>query len=292
MGECLSLYELREALSSLPGTLEDTYARILSNIPEKRSQQALKILQWLVYSARPLRIKEVAEVIIVDIKGDPQVDILKRLLEPQDILKICSSLVTTTMEETKSPHGTVRLSHFSVKEYLVSERIQTGPDRARPYSIREIHANVFIAEVCLAYLLQFDKPNSLTLQTIEEFPLAGYAARYWTEHARLAGKDTSAIHLLIMELFLIKKDAYVNWIRLFDPDDPWSGPNITGRSSSSIASPLYYTSSAGLIGSVRLLLKKGADANVQGGYYSRALHAASQKGYEEVVRLLLEKAPT
>ena len=40
-------------------TLDDTYARILCNIPEKRSIHALKILQWLAYSARPLQIEEI-----------------------------------------------------------------------------------------------------------------------------------------------------------------------------------------------------------------------------------------
>jgi hypothetical protein len=51
--------------------LDDTYARILCNIDEEYSQDAFKILQWLAYSARPLRIKEVAEVIAVEIDDDP-----------------------------------------------------------------------------------------------------------------------------------------------------------------------------------------------------------------------------
>lgn len=66
--KCLTPKELRRALSSLPKTLDDTYARILYNINERHSADAFKILQWLVYSARPLLLEEVAEVAAVEIE--------------------------------------------------------------------------------------------------------------------------------------------------------------------------------------------------------------------------------
>jgi hypothetical protein len=37
------------------------------------------------------------------------------------------------------------------------------------------------------------------------------------------------------------------------------------------------------------VLEKNANVNVQGGRYSNALYAASEEGYEQVVKLLLEK---
>src|SRR5436190_11129120 len=258
--ECLSPYELRDALASLPITLDDTYARILCNIPEKRRKCAFKVLQWLVHSARPLQIEEIVEVIAVDTEGHPQFDPDRRLLEPGDILTICSSLVTIAGVE-------IKLAHFSVKEYLVSERIQKGP--AHQYSIGEIHANVSIAETCLAYLLHFDKANFLTSQTTKEFPLARYAAKHWTQHARAAKEDAKAMHRLIMELFLSKRDAYINCVRLFDPDEPWEEPDVT-KSLKRVAPPLYYASLTGLIEPVRLLLEKGADVNAQGGDFGNA----------------------
>jgi hypothetical protein len=289
---------LRKALASLPKTLDDTYARILCNIDGENSENALKILQWLAYSARPLQIKEVAEVITVNIGHSPRFDSERRFPEPRDILTICSSLVTTTTGDSydgiEDPDDgmtgkQVRLAHFSVKEYLVSERIQAGS--ASRYSLREIHANVSIAETCLAYLLQFDHPNSLNLQTFEEFPLATYAAKYWTQHAQYAGADMNAIHLLSMELFLQKKDAYLNWIRLFDPDRPWREPDISisvENKWESVPSPLYYASFTGLVESARVLLKYGADVNAQGGYFGSALQAASAGGHDRVVQRLLE----
>jgi ankyrin repeat protein len=38
-----------------------------------------------------------------------------------------------------------------------------------------------------------------------------------------------------------------------------------------------------------LLLAKNAEVNVQGGMYGNALQGASEKGHEQVVKLLLEK---
>ena len=279
LGKCLNLPRLRKALEVLPDTLDDTYDRILCAIDKENSQDALKVLQWLVYSARPLRIDEVVDALAVYSDDDPRFDPESRLPDPQDILTICSSLVTIAGVE-------IRLAHFSVKEYLVSERIQNGP--ARQYSIREMPANISIAEVCLVYLLQFDKTNCLTSQTIKKYPLVRYAAKYWTQHARAVEGDTEAMHQLIMQLFWSKREAYVNWVQLFDPDKPWREREIT-RGLKRVASPLYYASLAGLIEPVRLLLEKGADVNAQGGVYGSALQAALSGGHDQIVQRLLEK---
>jgi hypothetical protein len=272
--KCLKLDQLRKALKSLPKDLDETYGRILDNIDrEDNSKDAFKILQWLAYSTRPLRIEEMVEVIAVDIKGDPRFDPENRLPDPRDILTICSSLVTTATSE-------LRLAHFSVKEYLVSDRVRTG------YSIAKC-AHEYIAQTCLTYLLHFKGPCLLTSDNIDEFPLARYAAEYWTQHARMAGKDADRTYLLSMELFQSKRDAYINWIRLFEPDRPWMEPNMTRRLES-VPSPLYYASLEGLIESARQLVEKGADVNAQGGKYGNALQAASGERHEAVVALLLE----
>ena len=107
----MNVRELRKALESLPKTLDDTYTRILCNIDEGRSQYAFKILQWLTYSARPLELEELAEVLVINWEEDPRLDLENRFSEPRDILQICSSLVT--LEEQKSSdlyHGNDRSS--------------------------------------------------------------------------------------------------------------------------------------------------------------------------------------
>jgi ankyrin repeat protein len=299
---CLSLPKLRNALASLPKTLDETYARILSNIDEEYSQDALKILQCLAYSQRPLWLEEVAELVAVDVKGEPRFNPERRLPKPRDVITICSSLVTTA-KVVKENLGSktfgiekVRLTHFSVKEYLVSERIQAGP--AKRYSIRDIQANVSIAEICLAYLLHLASPNSMNSQNIKKFPLARYAAQYWTQHAQKAGMDASLVHLLIMELFLSNRAAYVNFIWLHDQYTSMEKGSEIVKSLGVVVPPLYYASRAGLAESVKLLLEKGADVNAlaenhvsapAGNYYGTALQAAAARGHDQIVQRLLEK---
>lgn len=114
LGKCLDLRRLRKALECLPDTLDGTYDRILCAIHKEYSQDALKILQWLVYSARPLQVDEIVDAIAVYGDGDPRFDPENRLPDPQDILAICSSLVTIAGVE-------IKLAHFSVKEYCEKE---------------------------------------------------------------------------------------------------------------------------------------------------------------------------
>ena len=65
---------LRKALAELPPTLDETYNRILCAIDNDHSTHALRILQWLAFSARPLLIEEVAEVVAIDPERDPAFD--------------------------------------------------------------------------------------------------------------------------------------------------------------------------------------------------------------------------
>ena len=314
VGNCFHLPHLRQALVSLPKTLDDTYARILCNIDKDYNhynRYILKILQWLTFSARPLQLEEIAEIVVIDIDETPRFDPLRRLPEPRDILTICSSLITLTkhfnneesggelsenpqdpdpnrVAEVSDPENSttyVRLAHFSVKEYLVSDRIQHGT--APHYRIREIESHGVLAEDCLAYLLQFDEPGSLTDETLELSPLAGYAAKFWPHHAKLAEKaSTKSTTLLSTELLMSDREGFLSWIRICNPDRNYR-KNLRRRLDD-LAPPLYYASLAGLFESVRMLIEWGMDVNVKGGVDGNALQAACLQGHIDVVGLLLD----
>jgi len=118
--------------------LNETYARILTNIDEDYRRDALKILQWLTYSAWPLQLEEVAKVVVVDVDESSRFDPEKRYLESRDIWTTCSSLISLQGEILEDAHKgntrvIVQLAHFSVKEYLISPSIRN--ERAKDYSI-------------------------------------------------------------------------------------------------------------------------------------------------------------
>ena len=56
---CLTLPSLRRALDSLPRTLNETYDRILRNIPDQYRVDVVRILQFLAFGERPLLLEEV-----------------------------------------------------------------------------------------------------------------------------------------------------------------------------------------------------------------------------------------
>lgn len=143
---------LRRALETLPRTLDEIYDRILLKIDENYQLQAFTALQWLTFSARSLALSEIAEAVAFkpDLRED-SLDLKNSLLfEPQDILIVCSSLVTYSVKSQE-----IRLAHHSVREYLISERIRLNP-KAKNFDISEMLANKTIAKACLRYLLSFN----------------------------------------------------------------------------------------------------------------------------------------
>jgi len=76
----------------------------------------------------------------------------------------------------------MKLSHFSVKEYLLSDRVQEY------FSVDEKISHSKISQLSIAYLLQFDDDSSpLTEDKLDSMPLARYAAEHWIDHAKYGG---------------------------------------------------------------------------------------------------------
>ncbi|KAI9805277.1 MAG: hypothetical protein M1833_005730 [Piccolia ochrophora] len=290
IASCVRLGPLKAALKSLPKSLDETYERILLGISEDFYDDTFKILQWLCFSARPLRLSEICEVLAVDPKATPRFSIEQRLLDPRDVLSMCSSLVTiSTPSKTESEAG-VKLAHSSVKEYLISPRIATG--RATIYAVSQMSANEALAEVCLSYLLHFDDHDLLSEETLPAFPLADYAARCWAYHTRIGqqGPPNSLLNKLSKDMLESNSQSFLTWLRLYDPDSPRKQRDFS-QSLRDVASPIYYASLCGLTHTVEALLEDDTAAKqaVQGRRYT-PLQAASSRGYTSVVQLLLDKS--
>jgi hypothetical protein len=287
LGKCCNRAKLRKSLASLPRTLDQTYDRILTAISEEYAEYAMRILQWLTFSARPLSVEEVAEVVAIDVARDPAFDCDEVLEDPLEALNICSSLVTITTNEVNRRSGSaqriVALAHYSVQEYLVSDRIRQGS--AKQYSMQEAKCQSVITRGSLKYLMQLQEP--LEEETLQVFALARYSAEFWSSHLRKTGDEGEQASQLAMSLMAREKPAYLTWIQLHDPDRSWEGTNLE-KSLDSVPMPLYYAALLGFSTVTRLLLDAGADVNAQGGLFGNALQAASLRGYEQIVKMLLD----
>jgi hypothetical protein len=108
---CLSQREVEEQLLNLPKGLDESYDRIISQIDERRHDDARKLLQWLAFSVRPLELAELVEVVAVDFRSRdlPWFDCSRRYYDARDVVRVCSGFIsiaqgidTTIVHETQS----------------------------------------------------------------------------------------------------------------------------------------------------------------------------------------------
>ena len=69
---------IRRALNELPKTLDQTYERILEVINEEKWEYTLRLFQCLEVARRPLRVKELADVLAVERAAHVEIDFLER----------------------------------------------------------------------------------------------------------------------------------------------------------------------------------------------------------------------
>src|SRR6266702_7532573 len=122
--QCLP-QSVRRTLNELPESLDETYERVMMEIKRANQAHAYRMLQCLTVAVRPLSVAELAELLAFDFDvakgGTPQLNLDWRLKDhEQAVLSICSSLITVVPSQW-SP--IVQFSHFSVKEFLMSDRL-------------------------------------------------------------------------------------------------------------------------------------------------------------------------
>jgi ankyrin repeat protein len=240
---------VRHILGELPKTLDETYERILRDINEANREHAHRLLQCLTVAIRPLRVKELAEVLAVDFDatrrgGIPTVNANWRWDDQQKaIFSTCSSLISVV------DHGgfqVVQFSHFSVKEFLTSERLAHPKRDASRYHIPLQSAHATLLQACLAVLLQLDNhPN-----WVDDLPLLSqYAADYWYDHFRFENVSSSIQNTV--EYFLDWDKPHWNaWCRIRS-DRRWVIPF-----TKDLEVPLFCAAFCGLYDIARRLIAK------------------------------------
>ena len=278
-------------------TLDETYERILLGIDREKREHAIRLLKCLAFSGRPLRVKELAEVLAVQF--DTAIPRLDTSLRPEDaheaVLSACSTLVAIIEPDARreSPffHNSrgqvVQFSHYSVKEFLTSERLaKSDKGDISHFYISPEPAHTILAQSCISTLLQLDLHIGDITDT---FPLAKYAAENWFRHAQ-CDDVASQIQDGMKRLFDPDKKHFAMWISIHDIDDPRSRrPSRTKAEASLLL--LYYAALCG-IGSLveHLIITRQYDPNESHGNRGTPLHVAAAFGHTMVARHLLEHA--
>ena len=197
---------------------------------------------------------------------------------------MCSSLLAVVKPDSGSP--VVQFAHFTVKEYLTSARLAKATATISRFRISMPAAHTIVAQACLCVLLHLDQ--NITKDSLEEFPLAEYAAEHWVGHARFKD-ESSEVQDEMKRLFDPSEGHLSAWVRIYDPED--SRTRIGGsRPVKARATALHYAAFCGIYDVAALLIvEHSQDVNARGfNYEETPLHVASRCGHADVARLLLE----
>jgi len=263
----------------------------LQEIPKEKKQHTLRLFQCLVAAIRPLRVEELAEIFAIDFDQDAGsnfVEAWRPEIPEETMLSACSTLIVVI--DGNEGSRIVQFSHFSVKEFLTSDRLWTSEVRnIAHFYIPQNTAHTILAQACLTVLLQLDE--KIDKNRLARFSLAFYAAQHWFIHAKY---DDVAPHIqdTMEELFDPSKPYLATWVWIHDVGQ---GPvrrsihNLNDRPSHHKATALYYAVSCGLCGPAKYLISTlGEDVNAKCGAYGSPLHAASRNGHLDAVSLLLD----
>ena len=281
---------------------------------------AFRLLQCLTAASRPLRVDELAEILTLDFdeakNGIPELKEDWRWKDQQEVvLSMCSSLIAVI---DSCRYRVVQFSHFSVKEFLTSDRLAASSADVSHFHISPEPAHTVIVRACLGVLLQSDT-GAAEAKVKNSSPLAKYAAKHWVDHAQF-GEVSTSVEDGMKRLFNLSRPHFAGWLRLYDIDARWD--NFVGYNSNiPRGPPLYYASLCGfrslaahlidehpqhvnaregqnrspLVAALRnkhfhtaeLLHQHGANLDIRGDINRTLLHAASANGFVDIGRWLL-----
>ena len=280
---------VRRFLEELPESLDETYERVLREIKKPNRDHARRLMQCLVVAIRPLRVEELAEVLAVDFDDAEGIPKLKPSWRWEDqeqaLLTSCSSLIVIV---DTGFSRVVQFSHFSVKEFLTSERLATSSQDVSRYHTTLEPAHTIMAQACLSILLRLDNPIDDSVVE-ERFPLAGYAAEHWVVHARF--EDVASRIKGMEDLFDPNKPYFEAWRQLHDIDTRPSSTSaffqFSDDSKSGASTPLYYAALCGFSNlAERLISKHPEHVNAIGGHCRTPAVAALAGRYFQLAELL------
>ena len=272
-------------------------------------------------ACRPLRVEELAEVLAFDLtEGVPKPISGWRWEDREEaVLSACSSLVSVLNDDG---FRVVQFSHFSVKEFLTSERLRSYTEAESRFHIPIEPSHTILAQACLGVLLCVDEHTAKG--RAKAIPLVQYAAEYWHQHARI-GRVESKIADTMDCFFDSDKPHFSTWVRLQGNQNLGIPPTITqsndildsvfplcvaagngfrglverliikhphqvSHSDGTFGTPLHALAiGGGDVKVAQLLFEHGANINSQTPDYQTPLHIASRLGHLEIEKWLLER---
>jgi hypothetical protein len=179
-----------------------------------------------------------------------------------------------------------QFSHFSVKEFLTSDRLAYSTENLSRFHVVPHSAHSIVAQASLSVLLHLD--DRVDKKSIKGFPFSRYAAEHWVDHGRFENVSSS-LQGEMERLFDQGQPSFATWIWIYDIDHPFQQHMFEDRPAPPEAVPLYYATLCGFRALVEhLMAAHPENVNARGGYYGTPVNAALIKRNVEIALLLIE----
>ena len=234
-----------------------------------------------------MRVEELAEVLAIDFDGSahggtPQLNPKWRWADQHEaVLSTCSSLIAIVDNgDTK----VVQFSHYSVKEYLTSDRLARSSGDVSRYHIDLEPAHTILAQACVSVLLLLDGRVDGDDSDIGDIPLVEYAGRHLFDHTAFENV-LSCIRDAMEHFFDADKPHWTAWYRVQKVDAKWQ--DFQPGKTEDVAFPLYFASLGGFYDLAEHLIGKHPEhINTRGGQMGTPLVAALRGKHFQVAELL------
>ena len=248
---------------------------------------ALRLFQCLTVAMRPLYVEELAEILALDFGAEEGLPELKGNWRSNDqhdtVLSLCSSLIVFVPDHTHD-RDIVQFSHFSVKEFLTSDRLSTSSLDISHFRVLPDPAHTVVAKACLGILLL---PEDTDAYIGDRSPLISYAAYFWADHARFEELGT-CFEEGMRRLFDPAQPHLKTWLRCYYSVE--HAPFFLGYNHyQHCGSSLYYASLCGFRDLVAHFISEDSQhVTGQVGRNPTPLVAALSRGHLDIAELLYE----
>lgn len=275
-----TIRQIRHDLLNMPSDLNDLYARILRELRDE--DHFKKALLWLCFSQKPLKLNELADLVIIE-DGDREMTDQMHLLNPMEtIVEQSNGLVVYDAR-----NGIVSLGHSTVKTFLTSFSTLEQYKVAELGIGSEAANHRYMLQTSMTYLsfLEFeDGYGSIDRTTFERHPAIDYISSSWPFYLDVGSpEDWKLIQGFLLTRSSKNAGTYGTWIQMMAANLP---PRIVERTE-----PIYYAAAFGFTPLVEAILRHDDNINLEapgGRRGSTVLQMSCFRHRKQIARLLLE----
>ncbi|PSK36102.1 hypothetical protein B9Z65_5917 [Elsinoe australis] len=295
---------LRE-IENTPDELKGIYEDLLQRTSRKDAGDALLLMQWICFSARPLTLDELRIALVMDARCIQKPTVAETLLENEgctdtEHMEKKLKALSKGLLEVKS-YGGPRLVHFihqSALEYTIDEGLVQLYHKQRewiqPHEDVAISAHHRLVRSCIRYLVVHEicalDHEALSSTELRLLPFSEYVVDFWRWHATLADAMDICPQDLVEALRWPSPEVLQSWI---DLSHTWAScrGTVAVDQFSTGNNLLFVAVEAGLTSVIEFILSRMTDPRtiLRNMYHSGAslLDRAAVLGRCPILRLLL-----